>query len=128
MIQGRRLSPTFVAHTDESNLQVQTWRLPCKAGTGSGPSVIGVARHGYIDFVQSKHARRAGCNSFGRYGGLESLTILLPISGVRKRRITAAKLAMGAEIDHPCALTDWCLKPDRIFALSDQMNSDPLDG
>jgi hypothetical protein len=29
----RRLSPTFVAHADECDLQVQTRRLLCKAGT-----------------------------------------------------------------------------------------------
>jgi hypothetical protein len=86
-----------------------------------------MARHDDIDFIHSKHTGRAGRHSLGRYGGLEPLAILLPISGVRKRRITPAKLAIGAKLNYPGAVADRRSKPNGIFALSDHLNAAVLN-
>ena len=82
-----------------------------------------MARHDDIDFIHSKHAGRAGRHSLGRYGGLEPLVILLPISDVRKRRIAPAQLAIGTKLNDPGAVTDRRLEPNRIFALSDHLDA-----
>jgi hypothetical protein len=82
-----------------------------------------VTGHDDIDFIHSKHAGRAGRHSLGRYGGLEPLTILLPISDLRKRRIAPAKLAIGAKLNDPSAVADRRFKPNRIFALSNHLNA-----
>ena len=65
-----------------------------------------MTRHDDIDVIHSKHAGRPGRHSLGGYGGLEPLAILLPISDVAKRRITPAKLAIGAKLNYPRADAD----------------------
>ena len=112
----------LVTQADQCDRQPQTRRLFRKASTCREEFVIGVARQDYIDFIHSKYAGRAGRRSLGRYRGLEPVVILLPISDVRKRRITPAKLATGTKLDYSGSFADRCTKPNGIFALCDHLD------
>jgi hypothetical protein len=113
-------------HANECDLQLQARRLLCEASTRSKYAAIGIASQGYIEFIQSKNAGRTGRNPLGRQGGLEPITILLPISGVRERRITPAKLAAGVKLHYPGAFADRRFEPHGIFAVSEHRNPSTL--
>jgi hypothetical protein len=83
-----------------------------------------LAGYDYIDFIHAKHAGWPGRDSSGRYGGLKPPALLRPIPDVGKRRITAAKFAIGAKLYHPSAFADLLNQTEYLPCVINQMSCD----